>query len=110
MAYTTATTGGNITDAGGGTITARGVAYGTTAAPTTAGTHTTDGTGIGTFTSSLTGLTPGATYYVRAYAVNSAGTAYGEEISFTTDAIVALHCQQQQLLQSPRQAQQPVVI
>ncbi len=89
VAYTTATTGGNITDAGGGTITARGVAYGTTAAPTTAGTHTTDGTGIGTFTSSLTGLTPGATYYVRAYAVNSAGTAYGEEISFTTDAIVA---------------------
>ena len=52
--------------------------------PTIADSHTTDGTGTGTFTSSITGLTPNTTYYVRAYATNSVGTAYGEELSFTT--------------------------
>jgi uncharacterized protein (TIGR02145 family) len=85
---TTATTGGNVTANGGAAVTARGVAYGTTAAPTITGPHTSDGTGDGVFTSSLTGLTPGTVYYVRAYATNTAGTSYGSEVSFTTDAVL----------------------
>ena len=88
ITQTGATTGGNITDAGGGTITARGVAYATTETPTTAGTHTSDGTGSGAFSSVLTGLTAGTTYHVRAYATNSAGTSYGDEITFETSAII----------------------
>jgi hypothetical protein len=58
--------------------------WGTSTAPTISDSYTTDGTGTGTFTSSLTGLSGSTTYYVRAYATNSAGTAYGPEISFTT--------------------------
>jgi hypothetical protein len=83
---TTAQSGGNVTSDGGASVTARGVCWSTSANPTTADAHTTDGTGTGTFTSSLTGLTAGATYYVRAYATNTAGTAYGNEVSFTTRA------------------------
>lgn len=81
---TTATTGGEVTADGGSAVTARGVTYGTTRNPTIAGSKTTDGTGIGEFESLLTGLTGLTTYYVRAYATNGAGTAYGPEISFTT--------------------------
>lgn len=54
--------------------------------PTIAGSHTTDGTGKGSFSSSITGLTPGTVYYVRAYATNSAGTAYGNQLMFTSVA------------------------
>ena len=82
---TTATTGGNITDDGGSQITVSGICYSTSPNPTTADNHTTDGiTTTGTFTSNLTGLQPGTTYYVRAYATNSSGTAYGNEEQFTT--------------------------
>ena len=81
---TTATGGGNVTADGGATVTARGICWSTAQNPTIAGDHTTDGTGTGSFTSSMTGLTANTTYYVRAYATNSAGTAYGEEVSFTT--------------------------
>ncbi len=81
---TTATTGGNVTATGGAAITARGVCYGTSANPTVAGSKTTDGTGSGAFESLLTGLKGLTKYYVRAYATSSAGTAYGNEISFTT--------------------------
>lgn len=81
---TTALTGGEVTADGGSAVTARGVVYGTTANPTIAGSKTTDGDAIGVFESSLTGLSGLTTYYVRAYATNSAGTAYGPEISFTT--------------------------
>ncbi len=76
-------TGGYISSDGGGAITARGVCYGTSTAPTIAGTKTTNGTGMGGFTSTLTGLTTGTSYFIRAYATNSAGTAYGSEINFT---------------------------
>jgi ligand-binding sensor domain-containing protein len=82
-----ATSGGNITSDGGGTITVRGVCWATSVNPTTSNTHSTDGTGTGTFTSNLTGLTPGTTYHARAYATNSAGTAYGNDIYFTILAI-----------------------
>lgn len=83
IASTTADSGGNVTSDGGEPVTARGACWNTTGAPTTADSSTSDGTGTGAFTSNLTGLTPGATYYVRAYAVNSVGTAYGGQESFT---------------------------
>jgi uncharacterized protein (TIGR02145 family) len=79
-----AVTGGEVTANGGGTITASGVCYGTTANPDITGVHTTDGTVTGTFTSTLSGLTDGTVYYVRAYATNSAGTAYGSQVQFLT--------------------------
>jgi len=81
---TTATAGGNITDAGGGTILARGICWGTAPNPTTAGNKTSNGTSTGTFTGNLTSLTDGTTYYYRAYATNSSGTTYGQEFSFIT--------------------------
>ncbi|MFC2110811.1 T9SS type A sorting domain-containing protein, partial [Bacteroidota bacterium] len=79
-----ATSGGNITNDGGATVTARGLCWSTTTNPVATGNHTTDGSGIGTFTSNITGLTAGTVYYVRAYATNSVGTAYGNELTFTT--------------------------
>ena len=79
-----ATTGGTITGDGGSTITERGVVYNTSATPTTANTKVTSAGTTGTFSVNLTGLTVGTTYYVRAYAINAAGTVYGPEISFTT--------------------------
>jgi uncharacterized protein (TIGR02145 family) len=88
IALTTAVSGGNITSNGGGTVTVSGICWATTTAPTTANSKTTDGTLTGVFTSNLTGLSPATTYYVRAYATNSAGTAYGNEVSFTTGQIV----------------------
>jgi uncharacterized protein (TIGR02145 family) len=81
---TTATCGGNVTDDGGGTITTRGVCWNTTGNPTTGDSKTTDGSGTGSFTSSLTGLTNNTTYYLRTYTTNSKGTSYGEQVSFTT--------------------------
>jgi uncharacterized protein (TIGR02145 family) len=82
-----ATLGGDVTLGGGSTVTSRGVAYGLTSNPTTSGTITTDGSGVGSFVSTLTGLTPSTTYYVRAYATNSVGTAYGNEIGFSTSSL-----------------------
>lgn len=80
-----AITGGNITSDGGSNITARGVVWSTDHNPTISlSTKTTDGTGTGSFVSSITGLEPGTIYYVRAYATNSQGTAYGDEVLFTT--------------------------
>jgi polygalacturonase len=83
---TTATSGGNITADGGASVTTRGVCWSTSSNPTTANSKTANGTGTGTFVSSLTGLTDGTLYYVRAYATNSAGTGYGTQVSFTTGA------------------------
>ena len=76
--------GGTITSDGGETITARGVCWSTGQTPTISDNKTNDGTGTGSFTSNITGLTEGTTYYVRAYATNSAGTGYGSAMSFTT--------------------------
>jgi uncharacterized protein (TIGR02145 family) len=86
---TSAITGGDVIQDG---AVVRGVAYGTSSSPTTSGAITNDGMGTGTFTSILTGLTPSTTYYVRAYATNSIGTAYGNELTFTTLAIPAFTC------------------
>jgi uncharacterized protein (TIGR02145 family) len=79
-----ATSGGNITDDGGEGVTVRGVCWSTTGNPTIADTKTEDGTGVGSFTSSVSGLIAGTSYYLRAYATNSVGTTYGNEISFAT--------------------------
>ena len=86
ITQTTATGGGNVTADGGTPVTARGICWSTSPNPTTANNKTTNGTGTGSFTSTLTGLTANTKYYVRAYATNSQGTAYGNEVSFTTTA------------------------
>lgn len=78
-----ASTGGNVTVTGGAEVTARGVCYGTQT-PTIDDSKTTDGKGAGAFTSALAGLKGNTTYYVRAYATNSAGTGYGPVVSFKT--------------------------
>jgi hypothetical protein len=84
----TATAGGNVTSDGGSTVTARGVCWNTSTNPTISNSKTTDGNGTGAFTSSLTGLQSSTTYCLRAYATNASGTAYGNEVSFTTTTAV----------------------
>jgi uncharacterized protein (TIGR02145 family) len=85
---TTARSGGSVTSSGNATISARGVVWSTSPNPTVAlTTKTNNGTGTGAFTSDITGLNPGITYYIRAYATNSVGTAYGAERTFTTTAV-----------------------
>lgn len=80
-----ATSGGEVTSDGGANITARGVVWSTSQNPTIElSTKTVDGTGIGSFTSSITGILSNTTYYVRAYATNSVGTSYGLTFIFTT--------------------------
>ena len=76
--------GGNITNDGGSTITARGVCYSVNPNPTLADSFTVDGTGTGVFTSNIDLLPLDSTYYIRAYATNATGTGYGNERTFTT--------------------------
>lgn len=83
-----ASSGGNITSDGNSTVTARGICWSTTTGPTISDTKTSEGTGTGEFTSNLTSLEAGTTYYVRAFATNSIGTAYGNEISFSSNSII----------------------
>lgn len=87
ITLSSATTGGNITSDNGDAVTARGVCWSVSTSPTIAASHTSDGTGLGSYISNLTGLLDGTQYFVRAYATNSSGTAYGNEVSFTTVAI-----------------------
>jgi sugar lactone lactonase YvrE len=92
LASTTAQSGGIITSNGGGSIETVGVCYSSTnSTPTTSNSFTvdtlkSDAANTQTFTSNLTGLTPSTTYYLRTYATNSAGTAYGSVVKFTTSA------------------------
>ena len=83
---TSAISGGNITSDGGGAITARGVCWAVYTNPTLSDSKTSDGTGIGSFMSSIIGLLPSTTYHVRAYVTNCMGTAYGNDVTFTTVA------------------------
>jgi len=80
----TATGNGNVTALGFPNPTQHGVVWNTTGTPTTADSKTSDGavTDFGVFTSAMTGLTPGIPYHVRAYATNTSGTAYGNEVTF----------------------------
>jgi len=81
---TTAQCGGNVSSDGGTDVTSRGICWSTNPKPTIADSKTNDGSGIGSFTSSITGLTSGTNYYVRAYATNSTSTGYGSARSFNT--------------------------
>jgi uncharacterized protein (TIGR02145 family) len=84
LSQTTAVSGGTITSDGGQAVVARGVCWSTSQNPTTSNSKTSDGTGTGTYSSSLSGLSPNTTYYLRAYATNGLGTGYGNQLSFTT--------------------------
>lgn len=80
----TATSGGNVTSDGGAAVTERGLCWNTSTNPTTTNNKASNGSGLGSYSTILTGLTPGVTYYLRSYGVNSVGTTYGNEVSFTT--------------------------
>lgn len=84
VSYTTALSGGEVESDGGAPVIARGVCWSMKENPTISNSKSFDGDGIGTFESSISGLITGQTYYVRAYATNSAGIAYGGQDSFIT--------------------------
>jgi hypothetical protein len=84
LTSTNAVSGGSVSSDGGATVTTRGLCWSTTPNPTISNNNTTNGTGIGVFISNLTSLTPNTIYYLRAYAINSVGTSYGNELTFTT--------------------------
>jgi hypothetical protein len=87
LTATSVTIGGNVTDEGGSPVTAKGIVYSTLSLPTTAlATKSSNGTGLGAFTTSISGLTRSTTYYYRAYATNANGTVYGTEKTFVTPA------------------------
>jgi hypothetical protein len=86
---TTATGGGNVTDDGGGTITQRGICWNTATAPTVSNSKTIVSGTTGTFEADITGLESGTLYYVRSFATNSAGTTYGNEVTFTSASVAS---------------------
>jgi uncharacterized protein (TIGR02145 family) len=92
ISSTGALTGGEVSGDGGSIVTSRGVAYGLSTNPTILGNVTTDSSGLGLYVSTLLGLTSGTQYYVRAYATNAVGTAYGNELIFTTLALLGQPC------------------
>jgi len=81
---TGAIAGGNVISDGGIEVSARGLCWSTSANPTITGNHTNDGSGLGVFVSTLSGLTSNTTFHIRAYATNAGGTYYGDDLSFTT--------------------------
>lgn len=81
---TSAKCGGDISDDGNSFVTQRGICWNASPNPTINNQYTSDGNGSGSYTSTLSGLVEGVTYYVRAYAINSMGTVYGEEKNFIT--------------------------
>lgn len=85
ISYTSATIDGTVTSDGGTNVTERGVVYSTMQNPTTANSKVVGGSGLGSFSCSLSNLQDGTTYYVRAFARNSKGTAYGNQIVFATN-------------------------
>ena len=86
--YDSAKGGGNVINDGGNDVINRGVCWSTNHNPTTINNHTNDGNGTGSYNSVLTNLISDTTYYVRAFATNSVGTGYGNEIKFSTSALV----------------------
>ena len=89
VTQTTFTSGGTITNDGGSAIIARGIVYGTSSNPTlSSNTVLTLGSGTGSFIGNVTGLSPNTVYFVRAYATNSVGTGYGEEVLFGGNSLI----------------------
>ncbi len=88
ISTTTAWCGGAVTSEGGDTVYTRGICWSIDTLPTIANDHSPMGSGIGTFGNLITGLASDTLHYVRAYATNSAGTAYGEQKQFTTARII----------------------
>lgn len=86
ITFTSASSGGFAINAGGGSITSKGICYDTSSNPTTANSVINAGIGSADFISNFNGLNPGTKYYLRAFVVNELGMAYGNEISFTTTA------------------------
>ncbi|MDH7460140.1 MBG domain-containing protein [Chitinophagaceae bacterium 26-R-25] len=84
VSFTTATITGDVSYAGNGPVTEKGIVYSTSSGPTIANSKLTNGSGTGAISVNATGLAQGTTYYVRAYATNATGTSYGGEESFTT--------------------------
>ncbi len=83
-----ALSGGNITSDGGSVVTSRGIVWNTSPNPTISlSTKTNNGTGTGIFSSNLTNLNSNTQYYVRAYAINSNGTSYGNQLIFNTNVV-----------------------
>ena len=77
--------GGEVINEGGAPVTERGIVWDTNSNPTILlSTKTSDGSGIGIFISAIGNLLPNTKYFIKAYATNSIGTAYGNEITFTT--------------------------
>jgi len=88
ITFNSAQCGGNVTLDGGASVQSKGICWSTLHNPTISNSHTTLSGGTGIFTSSITDLTHGTTYYVRAYATNTIGTSYGDEVSFTTEILL----------------------
>jgi uncharacterized protein (TIGR02145 family) len=87
-----ATCGGEVTNDGGYSVSAKGVCWNTAGNPNiVSNPRTINGSGVGIFVSDITGLTPGVTYKVRSYVTNSIGTTYGEEVTFTALAVPSLN-------------------
>ena len=84
ITQSTASSGGNVTSQGSSAVEYRGVCYSTSQNPTINDELTDNGNGTGNFTSQLSGLVPGTTYFIRAYASNNEGVAYGNQVNFTT--------------------------
>jgi len=81
---------GNVSDAGGATVSETGICWNLTGDPTIADNFSKGGSGIGNFSATMTGLTPVTKYYMRAYAVNKVGMAYGDVISFSTFTLATI--------------------
>ena len=92
ITHSSAMAGGNVTESGGASVSERGVVYATTPEPTLDNHVVTARRGTGNFVALLTGLEPLTTYHVRAYATNAAGTAYGDEVVFTTERYAGEPC------------------
>jgi len=82
-----ATGGGNVSSDGGASVTVRGICWSQNQSPGFSDSCRSSGSGTGSFSATMSALTPGTTYYVRAYATNSVGSSFGSAVSFTTDQI-----------------------
>ncbi|MBI9038792.1 MAG: T9SS type A sorting domain-containing protein [Bacteroidales bacterium] len=85
IGFMEATSGGEVTFDGGSTVTEKGICWSKSTEPTTSDVKKKDYSGQNPFTKTMYDFVPGETYYIRAYAINGEGTAYGNEVSFTAD-------------------------